>query len=214
MEQPYKTLKQKAWDEQVVLKSRFIGHAAPVSAEEQALAFLQAIRGQYKDASHVCFAYIVGKNAGIMRYSDDGEPGGTAGMPILKVMQAQGLVDCAVAVVRYFGGVLLGAGGLTRAYAHACARALEASQPVVMEPSVRILCEVAYPLWDAVAYALKDWPVVMEGTDFTDRVTITLLVRARDEAALYALLARVTDGRAQTLEEERVYAGWAPDGGA
>ena len=105
----YKTLLQEANDEYIVNKSRFIGSAAPVETPEQALAFLDKIRQQYKDATHNCYAYIIGKNAGIMRYSDDGEPGG---MPIIEVMKARGVVDCAVVVTRYFGGILLGAGGL------------------------------------------------------------------------------------------------------
>ena len=85
----YKTLLQEANDEYIVNKSRFIGSAAPVETPEQALAFLDKIRQQYKDATHNCYAYIIGKNAGIMRYSDDGEPGGTAGMPIIEVMKAR-----------------------------------------------------------------------------------------------------------------------------
>ena len=117
----YKTLRAPGQDEFIVQKSRFIGCGSPVADEASALVFLAGIRARYKDASHHCYAYIVGRNAGIMRYSDDGEPGGTAGMPILGVMRARGLVDCAVVVVRYFGGVLLGAGGLTRAYAQGAA---------------------------------------------------------------------------------------------
>ena len=109
---------------------------------EEALAFLEAVRARHRDATHHCYAYIIGRNAGIMRYSDDGEPSGTAGMPIIEVMKARGVVDCAVVVTRYFGGILLGAGGLVRAYSHTCALALDAARVCQMHPTERWLFEV------------------------------------------------------------------------
>ena len=123
---PYKTLLKAASEEFIVNKSRFIGHGAPCETEEEALTFLGRMREQYKDANHNCYAYIIGANMGVMRYNDDGEPGGTAGMPIIEVMKARGVTNCAVVVTRYFGGILLGAGGLTRAYARGATAALNA----------------------------------------------------------------------------------------
>ena len=105
---PYRTLRQSASDEFIINKSRFIGYAAPCETEAEALAFLQTIRTKHKDATHNCYAYIIGQNAGIMRYSDDGEPGGTAGLPMMEVLKHQGVVNCCCVVTRYFGGVLLG----------------------------------------------------------------------------------------------------------
>ena len=105
---PYRTLQQFASDEFIINKSRFIGYAAPCETEAEALAFLQSIRTKHKDATHNCYAYIIGQNAGIMRYSDDGEPGGTAGLPMMEVLKHQGVVNCCCVVTRYFGGVLLG----------------------------------------------------------------------------------------------------------
>ena len=105
---PYRTLRQFASDEFIINKSRFIGYAAPCETEAEALAFLQSIRTKHKDATHNCYAYIIGQNAGIMRYSDDGEPGGTAGLPMMEVLKHQGVVNCCCVVTRYFGGVLLG----------------------------------------------------------------------------------------------------------
>ena len=107
---PYKTLMKRASDSFIVNKSRFIGHGAPVESEEEALGFLAEMRREYQDASHNCYAYIIGTNMGIMRYNDDGEPGGTAGMPIIEVLKARGVTNCCVVVTRYFGGVLLGDG--------------------------------------------------------------------------------------------------------
>ena len=117
---PYKTLLTRASDEFIINKSRFIGYGAPAASEEEALGFLADVRSAHKDASHHCYAYIIGANMGVMRYSDDGEPGGTAGMPIIEVMKARQITNACVVVVRYFGGVLLGAGGLTRAYSQGC----------------------------------------------------------------------------------------------
>ncbi len=204
----YKTVLGRAREEYLVQKSRFIGHAAPVKTPEEALAFLEDIRGRHRDASHNCYAYILGQNAGVMRYSDDGEPGGTAGMPIIEVMKARGVTDCAVVVTRYFGGILLGAGGLTRAYSHTCALALTAAKMCEMHPSQRWLFEVDYPLWDKVQHALKTLPARMESTDFSTAVTFGLLVKEADSQALREKLTTVTDGRLTALLTDELYCPW------
>ncbi len=205
---PYKTLRQEAADEVIINKSRFIGYARPCETEEEALAFLQKIRTKHKDATHNCYAYVIGKNAGIMRYSDDGEPGGTAGLPMMEVLKAQGVVNCCVVVTRYFGGILLGAGGLVRAYTQGAVIALKAAQVVVMEPSQRYLCEVAYPLWDRVTHALKTMPVQLVSSEFTTAVGFTLLVREKDAEAMIADLVRLTDARFEYLLEDESYEAW------
>ncbi len=208
MSAPYKTLRQSASDEFIINKSRFIGYGSPAQTEEEALAFLKGIREKHKDATHNCYAYVIGRNAGIMRYSDDGEPGGTAGLPMMEVLKAQGVVNCCVVVTRYFGGILLGAGGLVRAYTQGCVAALKASGVVVMEPSQQYLCEVGYPLWDKVQYALKSLPVQLLGSEFTTAVTFTILVREKDAQQVLDTLIRVTDGKVETLLEEESFAGW------
>ncbi len=208
MSAPYKTLRESASDELIINKSRFIGYGSPAQTEEEALAFLKGIREKHKDATHNCYAYVIGRNAGIMRYSDDGEPGGTAGLPMMEVLKAQGVVNCCVVVTRYFGGILLGAGGLVRAYTQGCVAALKASGVVVMEPSQQYLCEVGYPLWDKVQYALKSLPVQLLGSEFTTAVTFTLLVREKDAQQVLETLTRVTDGKVETLLEEESFAGW------
>jgi len=208
MSAPYKTLRQSSSDEFIVNKSRFIGYAAPVQTEEEALAFLQSIRTKHKDATHNCYAYVIGQNAGIMRYSDDGEPGGTAGLPMMEVIKAQGVVNCCVVVTRYFGGVLLGAGGLVRAYTQGCVVGLKAAQVVVMEPSQRYICEVAYPLWDKVQHAMKSLPVQLVSSEFSTAVTFTLLVREKDAEQVLADLIRVTDGKFDYLLEDESYEAW------
>ena len=208
---PYKTLRQEAADEVIINKSRFIGYACPCETEEEALAFLQKIRTKHKDATHNCYAYVIGRNAGIMRYSDDGEPGGTAGLPMMEVLKVQGVVNCCVVVTRYFGGVLLGAGGLVRAYTQGAVIALKAAQVVIMEPSQRYLCEVAYPLWDRVTHALKTMPVQLVSSEFTTAVGFTLLVREKDAEAMLADLTRLTDAKFEYLLEDESYEAWDAD---
>ena len=205
---PYKTLIRASEDEFIVNRSRFIGHGCPCETEEEALAFLAQMRAKYKDASHNCYAYIIGPNMGVMRYSDDGEPGGTAGMPIIEVMKARGVTNAAVVVTRYFGGILLGAGGLVRAYSQGAAAALNACGVGVMYPTARYLVEIGYPLINRMDFFLKDEPVLVEDRSFTEVVTYTLAVRCVDEAGFLARLTDLSEGMAVPLKVEEVYLAW------
>ncbi len=204
----FKTVKCAASDEYIIQKSRFIGHAAPADSEEAALAFLQHIRQEHRDATHNCFAYVIGQNAGIMRYSDDGEPGGTAGLPMLEVIRARGGTNVCVVATRYFGGILLGAGGLVRAYSHTCALALNAAQVAVMEKSQRWWVEIAYPQWDKVLHHLKSQPLLIEKTEFAATVTCTLLLREKDAPDILALVDTMTDGQAEKMMAEELFTLW------
>ena len=169
---------------------------------------MKSIREKHKDATHNCYAYVIGQNAGIMRYNDDGEPGGTAGMPMMEVLKARGVVNCCVVVTRYFGGILLGAGGLVRAYSHGCAIALNAAQVVKMEESQRILLDVSYPLWDRVNYALKSLPQITEETNFGASVEATLLIRKKDVQEVTDKLTAITDAKAEWLELDELHYPW------
>ena len=205
---PYKTLMKRASDEFIVNKSRFIGYGCPCETEEEALAFLSEIRAKHKDASHNCYAYIIGANMGIMRYSDDGEPGGTAGMPIIEVMKARGVTNCAVVVTRYFGGVLLGAGGLVRAYSQGAAAAVNACGVGVMHPTARYMVEIPYPMLSRVDYFLNSEPVQVEDKSFGAAVTYTLVVRVADEEGFLARLIDLSEGKLDPLRAEEVYLAW------
>ena len=208
MQGAYKTLlKEGSW-EFTVRKSRFIGTGAPCRTEEEALAFLSRVREKYKDATHNCYAYVIGENAGIMRYSDDGEPGGTAGLPIIGVIRALKLVNCAVVVTRYFGGILLGAGGLARAYTQGCKGALQAAEIVTMEKTVRMLAEVDYSAWQRLQYALSRERCIAENTEYGATVVVTLLSPLALEGRLADAIVRVSDGRASLLREEELYYPW------
>lgn len=204
----YKTVRQAASDEYIINKSRFIGQACPCQTEEEALAFIRRVREEYRDATHNCYAYVIGDNAGIMRYSDDGEPGGTAGMPMMEVLKAREVVNCCVVVTRYFGGILLGAGGLVRAYSHSCVIALNAAQIAVMEKSSRVLFDVPYPLWDRFTHAIKKLPVILEGSEFQTSVEAVLMIRQRDLEDTYLQIAALSDGKIDHLETEELFYPW------
>ncbi|MCI7027936.1 MAG: YigZ family protein [Eubacteriales bacterium] len=205
---PYKTLLTRASDEFIINKSRFIGYGAPAASEEEALGFLADVRSAHKDASHHCYAYIIGANMGVMRYSDDGEPGGTAGMPIIEVMKARQVTNACVVVVRYFGGVLLGAGGLTRAYSQGAATAINAAGVGEVSPTRRYLMEVPYPMLGRVEYLLKSLPVIVEDKQFSDAIVMTLIVRARDDEAFLSAVTSGTDGRIEPIFMEEMYKAW------
>ena len=143
----YRTVKGPASVELVINKSRFIGQCFPISTESEALEKLAALRKQYWDATHNCYAYSVGKKGEIARFSDDGEPGGTAGMPMMDALRGAGVTDVLCVVTRYFGGILLGTGGLVRAYSKSCSEAIRAAGIVRMTPCDLVEFHVPYHQW-------------------------------------------------------------------
>ena len=187
-------------------KSRFIAQLVHIEFEDEANAFIEMVRKRHYDARHNVPAWILVD--GRERQSDDGEPSRTSGMPTLEVLRGAGLKNVCCVVTRYFGGVLLGAGGLVRAYTQGAVVALKAAQVVEMLPSCQYLCEVAYPLWDKVQYALKSLPVQLLSSEFTTAVGFTLLIRQTDAQSVLDTLTRVTDGRIETLLEEESYRAW------
>ena len=143
----YRTVKAPAAIEIVVNRSRFIGQCIPVPSEAEALDTLSAIRKRYWDATHNCYAYSIGQKGEIARFSDDGEPGGTAGMPMMDALRGAGVTDVLCVVTRYFGGILLGTGGLVRAYGRTCSEAIQAAGVVRMVSCDLVRFEVPYAQW-------------------------------------------------------------------
>lgn len=206
--QNYLTLGRSDMAVQIIQKSKFIGHACPAQSEEDALAFLAQIRQAHKTATHNCYAYLIGANQGIVRYSDDGEPGGTAGMPILEVLRAKKLTNCIVVVTRYFGGILLGAGGLVRAYSASAAAAVTQSGVVEMSPSDTLLIRVDYPVWDRVAYLLEHLPCKIQSTDYAADVSVHLLCKTANSQEICQKLIQKTDGRITPERIDQSYYPW------
>ena len=205
----YLTLLQAAQDEYIVQKSRFLCDAAPCGSEEEALSFLQDKRVRYRDATHHCYAYIIGRNAGIIRFSDDGEPSGTAGLPMMEVLKKRGVVNCCVVITRYFGGILLGAGGLVRAYSHSCAMAIEAAGVALMSETDRGIMSVPYPMWDKAQYWMNLLPVRVIETVFGTDVEVTLAVRTRDRESVETRLNEQTNRQAEILWIARDFEPWS-----
>ncbi len=194
----YRTVRSAGVAEYVDRRSRFIGEARPVADEAQAAAFIEETRKKYWDARHHVPVYIL-RAGGVRRFSDDGEPQGTAGMPALDVLQKQALVDCAVVITRYFGGILLGGGGLVRAYSHTAALAIEAAGVVEMRPALvqRIVC--SYTQYGWLAALVESFGAEVADTVYTDEVTLTFRIDA-DKAGSFA--AALTDRSAGTLAAE------------
>lgn len=159
--------------EYIEKRSRFIGRVWPVQTEAQALEHLRAMREQHWDASHNVYAYSI-KQGGIMRYSDDGEPSGTSGMPVLDVFRKAGIQDFCCVVTRYFGGILLGAGGLVRAYSKSAALALEAAGRARMTRLLTVSLICSYPQYDRLRAELARYDARIESTQFGADVELTL----------------------------------------
>ena len=187
-------------------RSTFLGHVRCVETEDEARAFIAAMKKQYHDARHNCWCYRL--HSGAERYSDDGEPQGTAGIPMLELFRREGVTNLVCVVTRYFGGVLLGAGGLVRAYSQGAATALKACGVGVMHPTARYLMEIGYPMLNRMDFFLKDEPVQVEDKTFTDVITYTLVVRCADEAGFLARLTNMSEGTVQPLRYEELYLPW------
>lgn len=200
----YRTVAGYAEDEFTEKKSRFIGHIAPVSTEEEALAFLSEIKSRYRDATHNVFAYSLRENQ-IKRASDDGEPQGTGGVPVLNVLNGAGLTDVCCVVTRYFGGTLLGVGGLVRAYTEGAKIALEAAAIRVMAESVDLRLVTDYGLYGKLEYYLNEHGVFVLSTDFGADVAVTVRVRKEEREAFEHDLTELSSG---ALHPEKIAEGW------
>ena len=194
----YKTILTPADVEFVERRSRFIGHVRPVSSEEEALACLAEMRSQHWDATHNVYAYRL-RESGVQRYSDDGEPQGTAGIPTLDVLRKSGVTDIAAVVTRYFGGILLGAGGLVRAYSHAVSLALESSGVVTMRMCALAQLTCSYSQYGRVAALIPERGGVLDDTQFGEAVTLSFHIAPDGLPALQKALADATCGECAAL---------------
>ena len=177
----YKTVKHSASDEFTEKRSRFIGYVRPVQTAEEATAFVAEIQKKHWDAKHNVYAYIL-RDGNVKRYSDDGEPQGTAGVPTLDVLEKSGVTDVAVVVTRYFGGILLGGGGLVRAYSHAAHLALAAGEIITMGLCSVLTVEAEYPFYAKLLPFLEKTAAKILDTVFSEKVRITLSLDSTLEA--------------------------------
>ncbi len=189
----YKSAAGETFTEKTIEKSRFISYISHVESEEAAKAFLSRLRALHPLATHVCYGYIADKIGNLQRFSDDGEPQGTAGLPILGVLKARGLFETAIGIVRYFGGIKLGAGGLTRAYAGSAADVCNAAEIKTYSTGVEITLEVDYPLVNAAMKFLEGETILQRG--FGSAASFTVLVREQDEAGFYVRAREFLNGK-------------------
>lgn len=205
MLQQYKTVAGYGEDMIVIERSRFIGYAQRVTTEEEATAFIAMIKKKHWDATHNCSAFVIGENDQIQRSSDDGEPSGTAGKPILECIKKNGVKDTVVVVTRYFGGIKLGAGGLVRAYTAGTVTALKAAKIVVHTLHQKISVNVDYHWWGKVENELRLTDQRVVGTDYTDRVTAHVLIPDGLQDDFIAGMVDLTNGQAKIERGEKEY---------
>lgn len=194
----YKTPRQYGEAEFIEKRSRFIGRCYPVEAESEARARLEELKTRHWDASHNVYAYILRENNAI-RYSDDGEPQGTAGLPVLEVYRREEVVNTLCVVTRYFGGILLGAPGLVRAYAHTAKLALDAAGLLTWRLWAKVLAVCPYALFEMLRYEALSCGALVDDVTFAGDVTLELSIPAPERGHLEARLTDCSSGAAELL---------------
>lgn len=190
----YKTVSRHSESLLIEKKSKFISNVKPVETEEEALEFLQETKKKYADATHNVYAYVIDEN-NISRYSDDGEPGGTAGMPVLDTIRKEGLLDVIVVVTRYFGGTLLGTGGLVHAYGASAKQGLEESEIITKTLCNLVDFKVDYTLVGKVQYMISTNNYILEDTIYDNEVTFRICSKIENTEKLIADMIDLTNGR-------------------
>jgi len=201
----YKSIHKQGRDEIIINKSRFIGTSCPVETEEEALEFINKIKKEFKDARHNVYAYVIGENSNIQRFSDDGEPSGTAGIPVLNVIMQEKIKNTAVVVTRYFGGVLLGAGGLIRAYTKGSKIALESGIIVDKKLFYDVLFKLDYTMLGKMENELLKNNFIVVDKIYEEQVIIKLIAENENLDNIRALVGEVTSGKSEVSVGQAAY---------
>ena len=188
-------LKSPALAECIIKGSRFISEAFPVKSQAEAREVLRAQKEEYEDATHVVHAFITGETGGIMGMSDDGEPSGTAGRPVLEVLKGSGITNILITVTRYFGGTLLGTGGLSRAYSGGAKDVLAVAETEPLVAKQEFSVSVQYDKYDIVKRAFKDFHIEIEGEDFAEAIAIKGLIFSDEAKAFSERIFDITQGK-------------------
>ena len=205
MLEQYKTVYEGGEGEIIEKKSRFIATVRPVETEEEALAFLEEMKKKYWDARHNCYVYSIGMNREFTRCSDDGEPSGTAGRPMLDVILGEDIYNVAVVVTRYFGGVLLGTGGLVRAYSKAVQEGLAASKVILKQKGILLKITTDYTGIGKIQYIAGERNIPVLDSEYTDKVVMKLLVPVQDVGSVEKAITEGTNGRAGIEKDQELY---------
>ena len=203
--QVYKTTSENGTAAYEIQKSKFYAYTSHVETEAQAREFVTAIKKKHFDARHNCSAWILGADGSQQKSNDDGEPGGTAGNPILEAIKQHGLTNVVVVVTRYFGGIKLGAGGLIRAYNHTASLGLEATPQVEIKPFCLVSAEIEYTLLGTVENWIRTQGIRTRETDYLDKVTVKLLVEPHDVEKIKEALTDITAARCTITAAEPEY---------
>lgn len=201
----YYTVKKSGSKEVIIQKSRFIGYVRRVETEEAAQEFIQEIKKKHYDATHNCSAYMIGENDQIQKANDDGEPGGTAGVPMLEVLKRQHLKDTAVVVTRYFGGIKLGAGGLIRAYGNTTSQAIKATGIVRRQLMQGISVAVDYTQIGKLENELRNSDHIVDSIDYKENVTFFVYVKNGEEENFRKWIIDLTSDQAVMKDLDRAY---------
>ncbi|WP_058306676.1 YigZ family protein [Gracilibacillus massiliensis] len=201
----YFTVKIEGTDQQIIQKSRFIGYVKRVTSEEEAQDFIQSIKKKHADANHNCSAYMIGEHDQIQKANDDGEPSGTAGVPILEVLKKRELKDTVVVITRYFGGTKLGAGGLIRAYSSTTTLAINTTGVVERKRMRTFYIKVDYTLLGKIENELRQSTYLLENIEYLDVVTIHVRVLIGEENFFIDWITDLTSGNADITEGEDSY---------
>lgn len=203
--QVYKTTSEDGTAAYEIQKSKFYAYTSHVETEVQAREFVTTIKKKHFDARHNCSAWILGADGSQQKSNDDGEPGGTAGNPILEAIKQHGLTNVVVVVTRYFGGIKLGAGGLIRAYNHTASLGLEATPQVEIKPFCQVSAEIEYTLLGTVENWIRTQGIRTREADYLDKVTVKLLVEPHDVEKIKEALTDITAARCTITAAEPEY---------
>ncbi len=195
----YITVSHRYDEEYIINKSRFIGYCCPVTTQEEAIEFINEIKKRHSDATHNVYAYKI-RTPEYSRYSDDGEPQGTAGVPVLDVIKKNELTDVCVVVTRYFGGILLGAGGLVRAYSHSAKIAVEGAGIIKMSPCSVLSVTCEYGFYGRLGSLIPEHGGIIEETDFAENVSVCFRLPSKDEAGFIAALTEASFGKVTAVK--------------
>lgn len=190
----YTTIKAPVKASFIEKRSEFIGYLCPVSTNDEAVNFINTIKAEHRKAKHNVYAYILRDN-NITRYSDDGEPQGTAGMPVLDVLQKHQLTDICCVVTRYFGGILLGGGGLVRAYSHCASLAVKEADILNMNYCITVIITIDYDLYGKINYVLPEFETKQLNSDFGDNVKLTVNIKSELYDSFCKKLIDITCGK-------------------
>lgn len=201
----YRTTFSYGEDEVIINKSRFIGYSLPINSEEEALDFVEMIKSKHKDATHNVYAYVVGENSNIQRFNDDGEPSGTAGIPVLEVIKKEDLRNIVIVVTRYFGGIKLGGGGLIRAYTRAAKIGLDAGVVIDMTPHTNLLMNIDYTLYGRIENYLMTNNYTVDEVEFEQDVSIYISVETLKLDKFRNDMINLTNGSIEISEIDNIH---------